>query len=139
MRSLVALIITSVPIPFRSQDLSQLFLLIRGQTLRELDVVLDDEVSSFSWLLAEWHTETWIGVLGIWLSWTCFFKLYVFTVDGCDCALPASESFFQIELNCLDYVVTVASEYGVLFLVRMLVLLVQRKSMDDDNDLPLQR
>jgi hypothetical protein len=80
-------------------------------------MVLDDEVAALALFLGDGHAQAGVRVGRARLRGPGLVDVEVLAVDGGDGALPACEGLFQLEVDRVDYVVAVAGEEGVWFLL----------------------
>jgi hypothetical protein len=78
------------------EDLPQLLFLCRRQGGRELDIVLDDKVSSLAWLLGDGHAEIGIDIGATRLSGSSLVEAQLLAVDRGDGPLPTREGLLEI-------------------------------------------
>ena len=96
----------------------QLLLLLACQARRKLDFNTDDEVATFIWLFALWHTQVGVTFCPGRSCRPSTSYAELFAINCLNSTTPASERFFEVEFdNALD-VVTFSSEEGMRFLCR---------------------
>lgn len=94
----------------------QLLFLGQGQACGELDFDTYNEIASFCWLLALWHTEVWVLFSPCRSRGSTAAYIELFAIDCLDGSPPACEGFFEVEFDDVLDVVAFAGEEWVDFL-----------------------
>lgn len=104
------------PATTRLQYILQPLLLLPRQTIRELDLDPDHEISTLVGLLALRHTQVWVAFCPVGTRGPAAADAELLAVDGLHGAAPAGQGFFEVEFDGAFDVVAFAGEEGVGFL-----------------------